>query len=113
MDAKLDLNFFSELLNSMKNPLLFADTQHLVRYVNKAAEKFYPNGDQLLGRSLLDCHNQQSRQRMVEILQKMEQGLDEELITDNGKRRIYMRAVRNTDGTLLGYFERFEPPRGE
>ncbi len=35
---------------------------------------------------------------------------DERLITDDEKHRIFMRAVRNDDGDVLGYYERYEPP---
>jgi nitrogen-specific signal transduction histidine kinase len=108
-----DLEFFQDLLNSFKNPVLVADTGHIVRYANRAAEKFYPDGASLLGRSLFDCHNSQSQQQMTEILLQMEQGLEEKLITDNEIQRIYMRAVRSKEGQLLGYYERFEPPAGE
>lgn len=107
----IDELFLKNLLNSFKNPVLFADTGHIVRYANRAAQGFYPDGDKLIGRSLFDCHNQQSQEQMKEILQRMEDGLDEQLITDNEKRRIYMRAVRDDKGTLVGYYERFEPPR--
>ncbi len=103
-----DLSFFRDLLDSFKQPVLVADTGHIVRYANKAAEKFYPDGDKLLGRSLFDCHNQQSQRQMSEILQQMKAGLEETLITDNGKRRM----VRSAAGELIGYYERFEPPRG-
>jgi hypothetical protein len=49
---------------------------------------------------------------MVEILAAMQaEGLEERLITDNEKWRIYMRAVRDVDGEVLGYYERYEPPR--
>ncbi len=113
MNAENNLEFFHDLLDSLKNPLLFADTGHVVRYLNKAAAAFYPDGNELLGRSLLDCHNPESQRSMRKILAQMEQGLEEELITDNAKRRIYMRAVRSSTGALLGYYERFEPPRGE
>lgn len=112
MIDSIDLNFFRELLDSFKSPVLFADTEHVVRYANKAAEQFYPDGDQLIGRSLLACHNQKSQLQMSAILQQMEAGLDEVLITDNEKHRIYMRAVRSKAGRVLGYYERFEPPRG-
>lgn len=107
------LDFFHALLDSFKHPVLVADTAHVVRYANKAAEKFYQNGGKLLGRSLFDCHNQQSQQLLSKILSQMEQGLEETLITDNEKRRIYMRAVRSESGELLGYYERFEPPLGQ
>jgi hypothetical protein len=48
---------------------------------------------------------------MIEILAAMQGGEEERLITDNEKHRIYMRAVRDTAGRLLGYYERYEPPR--
>jgi hypothetical protein len=47
---------------------------------------------------------------MLEILAKMHDGLEEELITDNEAQRIFMRAVRDGEGKLLGYFERYEQP---
>jgi len=113
MTTIIDSDFFRNLLDSFKAPVLFADTGHIVRYANRAAESFYPDGDKLVGRSLFDCHNEKSQRQMIAILQQMEAGLEEILITDNEKRRIYMRAVRNQAGGLLGYYERFEPPRGQ
>jgi hypothetical protein len=47
---------------------------------------------------------------MIEILAAMQAGEEERLITDNDKNRIFMRAVRDADGRLLGYYERYEPP---
>jgi hypothetical protein len=38
----------------------------------------------------------------------MHAGEEERLITDNKKHRIYMRAVRDQDGRVLGYYERYE-----
>jgi DUF438 domain-containing protein len=98
------------LLDSLKEPLLFADTGHIIRYMNKVAKSFYKGGESLLGRSLFDCHNEESRQTIIEILEAMKQGLDERLYRDNEKHRVFMRAVRDTDGSLLGYYERYEPP---
>jgi len=98
------------ILDSLKDPLLFTDTQHTIRYMNKAALAYYREGEKLLGSSLLDCHNQSSRQIIIETLAEMQAGLEERLITDNEKHRIYMRAVRDTEGRVLGYYERYEPP---
>lgn len=112
MTAFNDLAFFHDLLNSFTAPVLVADTGHIVRYANRAAVEFYSDGKSLIGCSLFACHNQQSQQQMAEIVLQMEHGLEEKLITDNLKHRIYMRAVRNKEGVLIGYYERFEPPRG-
>jgi DUF438 domain-containing protein len=79
--------------------------------MNRAAIAFYTDGEKQIGRSLLDCHNEQSQQMMIEILAAMHEGEDERIITDDQEHRIYMRAVRGPDGQVLGYYERYEPPR--
>ncbi len=97
------------LLDSLKGPVLFADTQHVIRYMNKAAVGHFDDGAALLGHSLLDCHNEDSRRKIIEISAAMQAGEDERLISDDDQQRIYMRAVRDADGKLLGYYERYEP----
>jgi hypothetical protein len=98
------------ILDSLKDPVLFADTEHITRYMNQAAIEHYSEGADLIGRSLLECHNEDSQVMMIEILADMHHGLEERKITDNEKWRIWMRAVRDADGQLLGYYERYEPP---
>lgn len=98
------------LLDSLKSPVLFANTDHMVQYLNRAAAEFYDGGEQLLGTNLLECHDPRSQAVMKEILAAMQEGQEERLITDNSKHRIYMRAVRDREGRLLGYYERYEPP---
>lgn len=97
------------ILNSVREPILVADTNHIVRFMNNAAMEHYSEGEKLLGTDLLDCHNEESREMMVEILAEMRNGLDEKIITDKEEQKIFMRAVSDDDGNLLGYFERYEP----
>ena len=108
----VDASLLASFMDSLKNPFLFADTQHVIRYMNKAAISHYDDGAALIGRSLLDCHNPDSCRMIRQILTAMQNdGIDERLITDNEKYRIYMRAVRDEAGTLRGYYERYEPPK--
>ncbi len=107
----IDAKTMSYILDSLIEPVLFADTKHIIRYMNKAAIEYYDDGIKLIATNLLDCHNQKSRQMMVEILAEMHKGLDEKIITDNEKYRIYMRVVRDGDGLVIGYYERYEPPQ--
>jgi len=97
-------------LDSLKDPVLFADTDHVTRYMNKAAIAYYDEGASLIGRSLMDCHNEQSQEMMIEILAAMHEGEDERIITDDEKHRIFMRVVRDAEGRVLGYYERYAPP---
>jgi DUF438 domain-containing protein len=109
----IDATLMAAILDSLKDPILFADTEHITRYMNKAATIYYEEGGSLIGRSLLDCHNDRSQQMMKEILAEMYQGLTERLITDDEEHRIYMRVVRDAGGTVLGYYERYEPPKAK
>ena len=111
----IDTTLMAAILDSLKAPVLFGDTQHVTRYMNRAAVAFYEGGESLIGQSLLECHNEQSQQMMIDILAAMQAGqIDEQLITesliiDNQERQVYMRAVRDSGGQLQGYYERYEP----
>ena len=107
----MNKTFLESLLNSIKDPILVADTNHIVQYMNKAAIEHYDEGEKLLQSNLLKCHNEESQKIMIEILAEMQNGLEEKLITDNEKYRIFMRSVRNDESKLLGYFERYERPK--
>ena len=98
------------LLDSFQNPVVFVDTGHVIRYMNRPAIHHYKDGAALLGRSVFDCHNEESCRMILEVFTAMQAGETERLITDNEKHRIYMRAVRDSEGRLLGYYERYEPP---
>lgn len=104
----IDATIMNALLDSLTDPLLFTDTQHVIRYMNKAAVEHYSEGERLLGTSLMDCHNDRSRKIIVEVLAKFHVGGEELLISENKERRIYMRAVRDADETVIGYYERYE-----
>jgi DUF438 domain-containing protein len=106
-----DSLFFENLLDSLKQQFVFVDTDHVIRYMNRTAIKRHKGSD-LIGTSIFDCHNEISNEIIVEIFGKMQEGLEEEMFTDNAKHRIYMRAVRDRDGALMGYYERYEPPKG-
>ncbi|MGD8627908.1 MAG: PAS domain-containing protein [bacterium] len=106
----IDSSTMAAILDSLKDPVMFVDTAHVIRYMNKAAIAHFDEGKALLGTSLLDCHNERSSEIIVETLAAMRQGEDERLITDNERHRIYMRAVRDAAGEVAGYYERYAPP---
>lgn len=106
----IDRLVMAAILDSLKDPILFADTEHIVRYMNAAAIAHYSGGAALLGSSVLECHNSQSQQMIHDVLAAMYEGAEERKITDDEEHRIYMRAVRGQNGELLGYYERYAPP---
>lgn len=107
-----DNELFGHLLDSLKDPFVFCDTDHVIRYWNAEAMRHYAGRGSGPGHSILDCHNETSCAQIIDIAERFatDRDLDEILITDNAKHRIFMRAVRDADGTPLGYYERYEPP---
>ena len=106
----IDPDTMAAMLDSLKDPFLFADTMHTIRYMNTAAAAHYREGRTLLGRSLFDCHNPRSQAIMREVFDALVAGETERRIMDKPDQRIYMRAVRDPGGRLLGYYERYEWP---
>ncbi len=104
----LDVATAAALLDSLKDPVLLADTGHAIRYMNAAAIAHYKEGTALIGRSLLDCHNPHSCDVIREVLDALRAGESERLLSDGERQRIYMRAVRDPRGQLVGYYERYE-----
>ena len=106
----LDAGFLRAVIDSVPDPVLVANLEHTIVFMNRAAASCYPMGEALLGTSLLDCHSEQSNKIILEVLDALQAGEEERLITDNEKHRIFMRAVRDVDGELIGYYERYESP---
>ena len=103
----IDEAYLAAVLDSLRDPVLVADpASHEIVYMNRAAISHHKEGVDLLGRSLLDCHNEKSNAVILEVL---EAGEEERLIHEGKKQRIYMRAVRAADGDMIGYYERYEP----
>ena len=98
------------LMDSLKDPFVFADTQHVIQYMNRTAIDHYKGKPAEVGRSIFDCHNEKSKQIILDVFESFQNGENEKMITDNQKYRIFMRAVRDKEGKLIGYYERYEPP---
>lgn len=105
----IDEAVMAAILDSIKDPVMFVDLDHVIRYMNKAAIAHFDDGEALLGRSLMACHNERSRQVILETVPMLQAGTEEHLISTGKENRIYMRAVRNVSGEVIGYYERYEP----
>ncbi len=106
------LKLLSLLLDSWNSPVVFADTDHIIRYMNRTAREHYARFGDVVGKSVFACHNENSANMIRDIFLQIQAGADEVLYADNEKHRVFMRAVRDNQGKLLGYYERYEPPKG-
>jgi DUF438 domain-containing protein len=99
------------ILDDLPEQMVFVDTAHIIRYMNRKAAEHYKKrgGYGLVGQSIMDCHNENSCRIIREVFARMrDEGVDEEKIYERPGKVVYMRAVRDGDGKLLGYYERYQ-----
>ena len=97
------------ILDAYAYEIVFVDRDHIVRYMNKVAKQRYGNRV-IIGNSLFNCHNENSRGKIEAFLRRADAGEDEmfELLNKKTGEREFFVPVRNQEGTVIGYFERHE-----
>lgn len=87
--------------------------------MNPSACRHYDRfgGDKLLGGNLLKCHNNKSCEMIVKILNWFKESETNNRIytyrNDKENKDVYMIALRDKQGALIGYYEKHEYRNGE
>ena len=97
------------ILDAYVYEIIFVDRNHTVCYMNKTAKQRY--GDRVqVGKSLFNCHNKNSKEKIEEFLRRADAGENEmfEILNEKTGEREFFVPVRNSDGDVIGYYERHE-----
>ena len=98
------------ILDSWNKPVVFVDTNHTIQYMNRAARRHYAKWGNTIGKSIFDCHNQNSRKIIEEAFKELAEGEEEIMIVNSARHRVYMKSVTDEKGEFIGYYERYDPP---
>ncbi len=111
----MDLNeIYRSVLEADRAAVVICDPGHTIIYMNPAAVERYRRwgGKELLGKSLLDCHNARSREMIIRIVDRFGRSRDNDLVytsyNEKENKDVYMVALRNDAGDLIGYYEKHE-----
>lgn len=102
------------VLEQDRAAIVMCDCNHVIVYMNPSAIKRYEKrgGADLIGKSLLNCHNQDSCEKIRKVLDWFSQSPDNNMIYTyyNAKENkdVYMVALRNEQKELIGYYEKHE-----
>lgn len=111
-ETKMDLKTYEGILDSFESPIVFADNDHIIRYLNKAAKvRYYEKRGHadLIGKSLFECHKPESNEYIKRIHERLLAGEPSIFLKVNeDHERITVVGVRNAAGQLLGYYEWIE-----
>lgn len=106
--------FFKSIIDSDIAPVVVCDTSHKIIYMNPTAIARYAKrgGASLIGQSLLDCHNEDSNDKIKAVLEWFGKSAENNRIftfhNPKENKDVYMIALRDDCGELIGYYEKHE-----
>lgn len=102
--------YFKAVLESDCAEIVICNTEHIIVYMNSAAMKKY-HAD-LTGKSIMDCHNAESCKKIHTVAVWFSQDTENNMVhTDYNEKEnkdVYMVALRDDTGNLIGYYEKHE-----
>lgn len=104
--------FFKSVLEQDHAPIVICNLQHEIIYMNPAAVERYKKHGDLLGKSLLDCHNARSNELIKRAIEWFSADKSHNILytvhNDKENKDVYMIALRDEHGKLIGYYEKHE-----
>ena len=106
---KVDV-FLKSVLDADTAPIVICDLEHTVVYMNPASILRYHTD--LTGKSLKACHNAESGAKIDRVVAWFAESKDNNIVftsrNDKENKDVYMVALRDEGGTLIGYYEKHE-----
>ena len=106
--------FFKSVLEQDRSAVVLCDLDHTIIYMNPAAGNRYAKygGMALVGKSLLDCHSPHANEMIRKVVEWFGESQTHNLIytfrNEKENKDVYMVALRDDDGKLIGYYEKHE-----
>lgn len=106
--------YFKSIIDQDRCAVVICNVEHEIIYMNPTAIQRYAKrgGAALIGRSLLDCHNAQSVEMINKVVAWFAEDKEHNLVytfhNEKENKDVYMVALRDEEGTLIGYYEKHE-----
>lgn len=101
---------FKSVLEQDRAPIVICDLEHTIVYMNPVAIERYHKD--LTGLSLKKCHNEKSNELIDKVIAWFSKSAENNIVyTYNNEKEnkdVYMVALRDDDGALIGYYEKHE-----
>lgn len=107
-------NYFKSIIDQDRCAVVICNLEHEIIYMNPTAIERYEKrgGAALVGKSLMDCHNPQSVEMIRKVVSWFAQSRENNIVytyyNEKENKDVYMIALRDEDGTLIGYYEKHE-----
>ena len=106
--------YLKSIVDTDRCAVVICNLEHTIVYMNPAAVARYAKrgGSNLLGKSLLECHNADSCENIRKVVQWFQMDAGHNIIytyhNEKENKDVYMVALREETGRLIGYYEKHE-----
>ncbi len=107
------INFYKSIVDQDRAAVVICNLNHEIIYMNPAAVNSYEKrgGDKLMGKNLLECHNQELRGKIQQVVEWFAEEESHNIVytfhNEKQNKDVYMVALRD-EGKLIGYYEKHE-----
>lgn len=113
-EEKQMFDYFKSIIDQDRTSIVICNVDHEIIYMNPAAISNYEKrgGRALIGQSLLNCHNSDSGEKIKQVIAWFEKSKENNLVytfyNEKQNKDVYMIALRDAEGNLIGYYEKHE-----
>lgn len=104
--------FFKSIIEQDRCAVVICGLNHEILYMNPAALKRYGKHGNLIGKSIFDCHSPASNDKIREVVAWFAKSRENNLVytfhNEKQNKDVYMVALRDENGELIGYYEKHE-----
>ena len=106
--------YIKSIIDMDRASVVICDLDHTIIYMNPAAIGRYAkrSGKGLIGKSLMDCHNEKSKEIIENVVAWFRKSTENNMIytyhNTKENKDVYMVALRDDEGNLIGYYEKHE-----
>lgn len=107
----MNLNsFFKSIIDSDTAPIVICNLEHTVVYMNPASISSYKVN--ISGKNIKSCHNAETNAKIDKVVAWFAESKDNNIVftyhSEKENKDVYMAALRDDNGTLIGYYEKHE-----
>lgn len=109
--SEINISYFKSIIDQDRAAVVICNLNHEIIYMNPAAVVNYGKrgGGKLIGRSLLECHNKESQEKIRQVTEWFAQDESHNIVytfhNEKQNKDVYMVALRDS-GKLIGYYEK-------
>lgn len=106
--------YFKSMIDEDRCAVVVCDSEHTVIYMNPSACERYAKygGTALVGNSILNCHPSKANEMIIKVVDWFKEDKSHNRIytyhSNKENKDVYMVALRDEQGELIGYYEKHE-----